>query len=90
MEPNQDVPSLMVDVIEELLIENFILRGAVKGAGLTAIQSLIEIAMKPDSEYRLRAKEIVAPLRVHPQETRKDSDEIAALLRLLPRGGGVN
>lgn len=90
MEPEQDVPSLMVNAIEELLIENFILRGAVKGAGLTAIQSLLDIAMKPDSEYRSRAKELVAPLRAHLQETRQDSDAIAALLRLLPRSGGVN
>jgi len=90
MEPEKDLTSIMADGIEELMIENFILRGAVIGAGVTAIQSLIDIAMKPDSMYRVRAKEILAPLRARLKETRPDSDVIASLLRLLPRGPGVN
>jgi hypothetical protein len=90
MEPEKELTALMADALEELLIENFILRGAVKGAGLTAIQSLIDIAMKPDSLWRDRTKEMLAPLRARLQESRQDSDAIAALLRSLPRSGDVN
>jgi hypothetical protein len=91
MEPEKhDLPLLMVDFIEELLIENSILRGAVKEHGLTAIQSLIEIALKPDSEWRVREKERLASLRARLQENRQDSDVIASLVRALPRNRGVN
>lgn len=80
----------MVDWIEELLIENDILRGAVKRTGATTIQTLIDEAMKPDSLWRERAKETLAPLRARLRENHSDSDVIASLLRALPRKSDVN
>lgn len=53
----------MLDLIEDLLIENRIFRGAIIGAGLTAIQSLLDLALKPDSPWREVESQKLARIR---------------------------
>jgi len=88
MEPTKDLTSLLIDALEDLLIENFVLRHAIIGHGLTAIQSLLDAAKVEGSAFQIRAHELLSPIRERARRGQQECpSQIADILRSLPTKG---
>jgi len=88
MEPPKDLTSLLIDALEDLIIENYVLRNAIIGHGLTAIQSLLDLAKAEGSDFRLRAQELLAPIREKVRSGEQASpSQLADILKNLPTKG---
>lgn len=84
---SKDFALLLVDAIEELMIENYVLRHAIIGHGLTAIQQLVDQAKAPGSGTRAEVSQKLAQIRERIQRESEDSQSLADILRSLPTKG---